>query len=314
MTTESIANWEWTSTGVASLACAAGRGTVCLERPDEGFRFEPGAAHRGADRSPGRRELLATVRPDGGPWKVADAYVRGADLIAIYEASDDREPGCLPEEATSNKAIRTIVYWRRISPADACSPAWQASEQAKTDFPCGVELIVSVQTHLLDADARMHVVSRLPGGDVRCPSDSSLKLWESASPIAARPGKRTGSMDVGRIAAEKMAERTAAAPQEVDSGGSACGCFLVRLADSDLDYLEMIHPADLRRSSARVAPSDDGANSEVGIDHALFRSGLEKGVILRSRIRGLWIPRGNDQACAADCYRQFIASEPPLTA
>jgi hypothetical protein len=40
---------------------------------------------------------------------------------------------------------------------------------------------------------------------------------------------------------------------------------------------------------------------------------LEKGVILRSRIRALLVPSENDAALAGACYVDFAASEPVLT-
>ena len=50
-----------------------------------------------------------------------------------------------------------------------------------------------------------------------------------------------------------------------------------------------------------------------GLSHRLFAERLEKGVILRSRIRGLFVPRDHDTELAQSEYRRFAASEPPLT-
>jgi hypothetical protein len=40
---------------------------------------------------------------------------------------------------------------------------------------------------------------------------------------------------------------------------------------------------------------------------------LEKGVILRARRRGVFVPRANDNEAAARCYEAFAKSPPPLT-
>ena len=51
----------------------------------------------------------------------------------------------------------------------------------------------------------------------------------------------------------------------------------------------------------------------VRLTHRLFAERLEKGVILRSRIRGLFIPRSHTDELARHEYRRFAASKLPLT-
>jgi hypothetical protein len=70
----------------------------------------------------------------------------------------------------------------------------------------------------------------------------------------------------------------------------------------------MIHPADFH--SDELLP---GAGDAVMLRHRLFLSDLEKGVILRARVRGLLLPRQGDQPAAAEAYTEFAASPPPLT-
>jgi hypothetical protein len=45
----------------------------------------------------------------------------------------------------------------------------------------------------------------------------------------------------------------------------------------------------------------------------LFSQQLEKGVILRARVRGTWLPADRDESLAAASYRNFAALDPPLT-
>ena len=70
----------------------------------------------------------------------------------------------------------------------------------------------------------------------------------------------------------------------------------------------MVHPLDFVESG--LTPSADGA---LRWTTRLFQGRLEKGVILRSRLKALIASRSHDIATAALCYRDFAASEPPLT-
>jgi hypothetical protein len=55
------------------------------------------------------------------------------------------------------------------------------------------------------------------------------------------------------------------------------------------------------------------AAATVEVRHHLFARPLEKGVILRSRVLGLWLEPQDDVAVALAHFRRFAASEPPLT-
>ena len=178
-------------------------------------------------------------------------------------------------DLTDAHSIRTQVYWRKVE-ADAA-----------VAMHGGIDLIVSVQTDSLDADPGMCVRSSLNGRDVLYLADAVGDRWES----------------------------TAAWHDDADSRKfrRPPGCFLVRLPEGGFDYLEMIHPADLRSSAAVISESSGSSAKTVQIDHRLFDGRLEKGVILRSRVRGVFLTRDVDPSDATRCYRQFAGSEPPLT-
>ena len=75
----------------------------------------------------------------GWPMGIADAYVRGGDLVATY--------GRLP-----NSPYAPQIYWR-----------W---EQGDSPASFGVSLLVSVQTDLLDTHPQIRVSSRLAAEEV----------------------------------------------------------------------------------------------------------------------------------------------------
>jgi hypothetical protein len=75
------------------------------------------------------------------------------------------------------------------------------------------------------------------------------------------------------------------------------------ITTTDWSFVEMAHPSNLD------ATSDDAAR----IAYALFPGQLEKGVIRRARIRGLFLPTPNVQETAVRLHQQFVESAPPLT-
>ena len=64
-----------------------------------------------------------------------------------------------------------------------------------------------------------------------------------------------------------------------------------------------------RRGQLLGRPEDVGT---LRVSHQLFSERLEKGVILRARLRGVFLPRQRDTRVAAACYTAFAAAEPPL--
>jgi hypothetical protein len=146
-----------------------------------------------------------------------------------------------------------------------------------------IELITSVQTSLLDSDPSLNVRSRIAARDI-------LRLTEIAT-NRAMPIERNDDQ-----------QHFLAAPAEI-------ACFIFRLNGGQSSYVEMVHPADFNHSVLRRLPS-----GETELSHRLFAGRLEKGVILRSRVRALLVPSENDAALASACYADFATSEPVLTA
>jgi hypothetical protein len=142
-----------------------------------------------------------------------------------------------------------------------------------------LDCLVSVQTDLLDAASRLAVESRLPHGEA---------LWAAEGhPRRFLPSSRSLA---------------------VLSRASGPGCLLLRpSAASTVSYAEMIHPDDFT--------ADDLAQSDGGLrlTHRLFGGELEKGVILRARLRGVLLPRAGDEPAARAAYKHFLGAPLPLT-
>jgi hypothetical protein len=86
------------------------------------------------------------------------------------------------------------------------------------------------------------------------------------------------------------------------------GLFLFRSTTTTAwSYCEASHPKNEATSQVVLSA---GRSRLV---HRLFDRPLEKGVILRSRVRGALVPREGDDVAAKQMHREFVASEPPLT-
>jgi len=147
----------------------------------------------------------------------------------------------------------------------------------------GLEAIVSAQTELLDSDPAATVASLLPPGDVLTLADDDRTFQPLAS------GRGEAAPGNGELA-------------------TARGAVLIRFERGKTSFLEMVHPSDDR--GATFARADE----QVATCYPVLTERLEKGVIRRSRVRALFLPRDNDDAVAAALYRQFAASPAPLTA
>lgn len=104
----------------------AGTATLDLDAPARGIRLAGGAGHEPA--------VLLGLDLGGRP-QLADHWLRGGDVTAVYESDDDRR-------------LRTLAMWR-LQPSGAGTQAWV--------------LVLSAQTSLLETMAEVGVVSRVHG-------------------------------------------------------------------------------------------------------------------------------------------------------
>jgi hypothetical protein len=149
----------------------------------------------------------------------------------------------------------------------------------------GVELIVSVHTDLLEDQAALQIDSLIPARESLCALDQTPTQF---TPIA--PGGHFAS-------------------SQADRPGSVA-LVLHRLANRAGSCVEMVHPADFTSLQVRHATAE---TQQSETHFTLFAETMEKGVIRRARAQTLFLPSENDLAVAAECYRRFAASPPPLT-
>jgi hypothetical protein len=86
------------------------------------------------------------------------------------------------------------------------------------------------------------------------------------------------------------------------------GCILIRLPGDVRCCAAMVHPDDF--CAATVTRDDD---NHLRIGYRLFFGALEKGVLLRARVRTVFMPRQDDMAIASAWYHALATAKPPLT-
>lgn len=245
--------WDLTEP-TARLRIDAIAASIHLEQPERGFHD---LSVSGCE-IPCQR-LLGIIAPFASPsgHLLDEVFVRGADLIATYSRSVE-------------SAIRPQIYWR-------------VSEILLSNFCClGIELIVSVETNLLDSDPTVDVVT-----DLSC--DGVWRLVDQNS---------------GEF--EELGETIDEEIQLVENVEASL--ILFRPVDAPVSYVEVVPRADYQSGSLKRS------GMATTWCCRLFKERLEKGVSRRGRVWGIFVPRSDDLNMAHRCFYYLNQLAPPLTA
>jgi len=189
--------------------------------------------------------------------KLGDVHIRGQDLIATYAPVD-------PRHAASQ------VYWR--------------ARHHDVQRAVGIELVISMQTDLLECSPHCVVFSSLPCMEVLLAGSFEISAFHSI-PF---PGRTSVNPEIEPLQ-----------------------LFVVRLLHQPLSFAQLIHPADFTGTEADRAED----SNDVRLRSPLFLSEhLEKGVIRRARMQGWFMPLKNDLETAVTLARAFVEEPLPLTA
>jgi hypothetical protein len=200
--------------------------------------------------------------------------------------------------------LERYVQWDNLVAAYRESPSWPVRVdcrwRAGVEGPLAVlDLVVSVRTPLLDSRPEMAVRSTLAatGAWQLVSADSGrFEPWSDGLGPQASPGATAG---LSSSAGSTVGQPNCGTP----------GCLLFRLPGNAWSCVVMVHPADFTRIALAAGAGEPRA---FRLAYHLFSGRLEKGVILRARLRCLLLPRDSDFSLAAAHYASFIAAEPPL--
>ncbi len=234
-----------------------------------------------------RRDACPVVdptRPHDGITNIvlASEQLAGAHLLGVTGSFCAGAAEIKPVDSYV-RASDVVAVYAVPPPADVRIDAlWRtASAKLSASVLAVFDLIVSVWTQALDCCPDVSVQSRLAADETLRLVSSSPLAWDT---LALSSTPHTLSPETGT------------------------GCLLLRVPNSTLTYVEMIHPLDFQ---VNEVTANEGSKS-VQISRRLFRTHLEKGVILRARIRGAFVKRHDDQRTAANCYAAFAVADPPL--
>ncbi|MGA2067219.1 MAG: hypothetical protein ABSG86_19765 [Thermoguttaceae bacterium] len=138
-------------------------------------------------------------------------------------------------------------------------------------------------------------------------------VWRSAAPGAAEPALAAVDLILSVRTENAGAELDVALESFVPFAVSEWvepGCAWFRPTGLPWSYVETVQPADACLEEQSFIP-EDGA---MRLRRRLFPQSLERGVILRVRARGLFLPANLDAAAVAHCHAAFLSSPPPLDA
>ena len=240
-------------------------------------------------RTPSLIAIVDPERPSAGVKieSVSGEPISGATLFGVQiepaATTGQSEPAALPFECFVRGNDLIATYAEAADRPFRAQIYWRLindenrSDEHRRDIcePIAtLELIVSVQTSRLDIETTVGVCSTL----------GHVESWQMLGSAEDRSS---------------------------DSAAAGSDCCLIRPIGMVPSYAEMVHPADFRQTTFELSSASPPV---ARLTHRLFAERLEKGVILRSRIRGSFVPRGQAAEIARAEYRRFAASEPPLTA
>ncbi len=213
---------------------------------------------------------------------VADQQFADARLFAISLVGAKSHEVQPPQESYLRGDDLVATYAEVEGANIGAQLYWRVLSQRHGMAIPALELVVSAQTSLLTSDPTIQLASQLP----ICPV--------------------TWLVDEDRMEYQPVE----GSPEVTYSATDGCSLFLFRPAGLSVSYAEFVHPSDF--VSAKLAGSDVDAG-RLHLTRQLIPESLEKGVIRRSRARGVFVPRAEDKMLATQCYQEFARSAPPLT-
>jgi hypothetical protein len=170
----------------------------------------------------------------------------------------------------------------------------------------GIDLEIQVSASSVDELKAVEVFVASRFLEPRDPASEAAALWVQArDPRSAalcfdgrEPASALGRLTVLPIPEKPAPEATLTFSPWRDVPGS---------------YLEMAHPQDVaRRVNMGRGALPPSPGYSLGVRYGLFGHDLEKGVVLRGRLRGCWLPSGTTAESCRALLQQFYDMPPPL--
>jgi hypothetical protein len=195
------------------------------------------------------------------------------------------------------EATYTPVDWSGLSVRASWSPTPEGQ---------GIDLEIQVSAASVGELRAVEVIvaSRFLG--LRDPTSEAAALW-----VQARDPRSAALCFDGREPASELSRLTVLPIPEKPVPEATLTFSPWR--ETPRSYLEMAHPQDVaRRVTLGKGALPPSPGFSIGVRYGLFGHDIEKGVILRGRLRGWWLPGGTTAESCRDLLQQFHAMPLPL--
>jgi hypothetical protein len=222
-------------------------------------------------------------------------------LLAVQSASASRRGGfAVGSSGTLSECrVRGRLVDVQLDSTDRC-PArmhvyWKAGARGEFDLE-----VLASSVHVLD-NFEVQTVSRFPSGDILVRASGTGSGW-----INVRDGLAWGCkwfvFSRDRTAGIRSLDgRPPADDLDTLAGFYRQPIILYRPAGERWSYIVMSRPDDCVHMVVGIE------RRSVTVSFGLFGLDIEKGVILRGRVRGMFIPRANDLRMSLRHFARFVA-------
>jgi len=213
---------------------------------------------------------------------LADHQLAHLQLLGI--ARDGCTLAAFPDQDPYSRDNSLIIrYSDQADPSHHLQVQWRCIPSEPGLFLGGVELILSFET----------------------PSQVNLPEWTTMTQVGQQDILVAGgNCEQPWISLNEIHETT---DTTSSTATNEAHMILCRFPEQQLSYLEMTPAAE---PALALLPSTETTRTLWG--SRTPDGPLEKGVILRRRVRGLFLPREKDTVLADKAYAQFQALAPPL--
>jgi hypothetical protein len=211
----------------------------------------------------------------------------GNSLVGVEVVRDRVEATYAPPDWAG---LRVRASWSPVSSADGIDLEIQVSASSVGQLKA-LEVFVSTEP------------AEAGNGQTR-----SLPVW-----VDPRDRKSASLSYDGREPLEMLRQLTTLPLPASDVAAGRPAAFALPSPVFRRSYLEMVHPHDVaRRMIVGTDPPGTSARSAMATRYGLLGHDLEKGVIVRGRLRGLWVPEEAVDEASRIAYRDFLSLPPPL--
>ena len=222
--------------------------------------------------------------PGTGLHQLCLADRRLVDMQLLGIARDGCTVEAFPIQAPYARDNSLVIcYGDREDPSHHLQLQWRCIPSEPGLFMGGLELILSFETPSQINLPKWTTMTQVGQQDILVAVNDSEQPWISLNELP------------------EVREPT------LSASGNETRMILCRFPEQQLSYVEMTHPAE---PSLAILPSTEQTTTLWG-SRTPDRP-LEKGVILRRRVRGMFLPLEKDTVLAGKAYAQFRALDPPL--